>query len=167
MGRRLTVVMNSVRVGERIRMLNEVWVNDAWARQTFGPAFLRNILRDQGGQYDVYRLIIPDSAVAYWNGGQNIAMEFRCCLHAPHSLIVGYRGIPVWRGPVVDALEYAYGLAARMEGLDIPWLPNSAQNVLNTLSAYYGEVEGAITIQGTHVAYPCSARIGLDERNYL
>lgn len=167
LGRRLNIVMNTVREGGRTRPSNEYFVNNAWVRQSFGPTYLRSLQGIQNEHYDVYRLIMPDSAAPYCSGGHNIAMDFRNAQPHPRNIVVGYRGTPLWHGPVVDALQNIYQMAGHMERLGVPWELASAQNALDTLSGVFGEVENAVMVSGMPAVYPRDARTVVNERNWL
>lgn len=167
LGRRLNIVMNTLEEGGRTRPCNEDCVNNAWVRQSFGPTYLRSFQGTQNEHYDIYRLIMPDSAKAYRSGGHNIATDFRNAQPHPQNIVVGYRGTPLWRGPVVDALQNLYQRAGHMERQGVPWERASAQNALDTLSGVYGEVENAVMVSGMPVVYPRNARMVIDERNWL
>lgn len=158
--------MQSVREGRRIRPVNEVRINDAWVTQTYGPSNLRADVLREGEDFDVYRLVIPDSATAYVAGGQNICIEFRKLLTTPRPPVVGYRGIPSWDGPVALALQYAYEVAGHMERHGLAWDPAKAQQVMDILSGTYGNVEGALRFEGAHMVYPYSSRFDMDGVNW-
>lgn len=165
--RRLTIVMASMKEGRYTRMVNEKRVNNAWFSELFGPSALKSRLQGAGESFDIYRLVVPDSATAYYNGGKNIAVEFRNAFPSPRPAVVAYRGMPDWQGPVVGELQHAFGLAENMERAGVAWGPLSAQHVLNELSAYFGNTQDAITFQGQHVVYPCVTRFDNDSNVWV
>lgn len=166
LGRRLTIIMHSVEESGRTRPVNETLISHRWVSQTYGRSTFRNLLLGQHERFDVYRLVIPNSAKIYARGTDSIIRDFRRSQPLPNSPIVGYLGMPLWRGGVVDELKRAYRMASEMDRQGVQWGPDSAQHVLNCLSEHFGEVEGSIEFRGVDVVYPGFAKNREDGSNW-
>lgn len=164
-GRRLTIIMGSRYEGTPIRPCNEVSIDGAWVSQTYAPADFRDLVLEAHEEFDVYRLVIPNSAVRYNSGQRTIAGDFRFAMHT-ESPVVGYRGPPVVQGQVATELQHVFGLYSQFEQSGIAWGAHSAQQMLNGLSDRFGAVEGAITFEGQHVVYPHYFRMAALEPNW-
>lgn len=164
LGSRLTVMMGSAREGSVIRPLNGTRINGVWVHLTQSPSQFRDLVMTPYEAFDVYRLVIPESATIF-GGSNTIASQFRNSLLS-RSPVIGYRNMPSIRGPVGDALTPLFGIARDLDLRGYPMDMESAQWVLDAASTRFGETEGAITFQGECVVYPRGFRTLSNEPNW-
>lgn len=164
-GQRLTIVMTSALEGNVTRPGTEFNINENWVPHTFTPVQFRALVVAEHEEFDVYRLVIPNSARRYNSGQRTIAGDFRYALNT-ESPVVGYRSIPQGQGPVANELEHAFTVFHQLERQGFTWEAQSAQNILDGLSQTYGATEGALTFQGEHRVYPSYFRMAALEPNW-
>lgn len=153
MGRRLTIMMGSRWENGMVQPVNEVLEEGIWHTRTYTPAQLRNIVHSYDDHYDVYRLMIPESARYSEVNRHNLATRFRRLL-AGNTPVVGYVDLPRATGDVAGVLAHMNDISSQIEtnGGVLPW--ESAASIITDLSRRYWNTAEAITFEPGGRVYP-------------
>jgi RHS repeat-associated protein len=153
MGRRVTIMMGSQWENGIVRPVNEVLENGIWNTRLYTPAQLRNIVHPYDEHYDVYRLMIPNSASYSAIQSNNLANRLRQIL-AGNTPVVGFFDTPRATGDVAGALAHMNDVSSVLEvnGELLRW--EGAENIVADLSNRYGNTAGAITFEPGGRVYP-------------
>lgn len=153
LGNRLTVLMGSEWENNILRPVNEVIYNGELQRERYTPSQLLDLVQRRNENYDIYRLIIPESSVA----SHSLAYRFsRLFPMDRNKVVVGFNIPPRATGVVADNLAYLNAAVSNIESIIGygNWVPVAAQDTLTHFSETYDATADAITFGFGGIPYP-------------
>lgn len=167
LGRRLNIVMGSEVRGTVTHAISEVMNGGQWFPQRYTATGLRDFAVRGVGDFNVYRLVMPNSGVYAGRGGAAMAALFYNRL-ANESIVAGFHGAPQWGGPVAALLQRSFTLAEQLGETRIGHLFNdiSAQHVLDGLARTYGDTALSLMFDGEITIFPANRRGFYEDENF-